>query len=231
MILRVPYDNLESTGIKAEIDGKQRSFLLQVQVNKTNIQEAISKLDSVKSVVAFEYTDESTDGLNVEVKTKPVLTIQPVSDLGIDFDFKVGQLPNSFRLVAELPMDYTDVRSVEDACTKHHNVRFVGGYLLRVEGVRLGLHSRSDIPKKIASTRIPLIWDGVKSYMKLVSYSELDETTLEHYDARREVVKIEKEVNVLKKPQQKKTTVKKVKPKQRVLASLGDLKGSGFDNF
>ena len=228
MILRVPYENLESTGVKADVGGKTKSFLLQVQVDRNNIQEAIEKLDSVKSVIAFEYIDDSTEGLNVEVKTKPVLTIQSVTDLGIDFDFKVGQFPPTFRLVAELPIDFTDVRSVEDACKKHLNVRFVGGYLLRVEGVRLGVHSRTDIPKKISSNRIPLLWEGVSSYMKMVSYEDLDESTLEHYDAHREIVKTPKTPKV---KEARPKAVKKTTPKKRILASLGDLKGTGFDNF
>lgn len=227
MILKIPYSELKSSGVKGVFDGKEVSFLLHVIVDSTNIEEALAKLDGVKSIICFEYVDEAPLIANLDLIKTPVVVIVQVSSLGVNFDFTVGKYPSSVRIIAELPDDFTDVRAVEDICLKYPHVRITGGRLLKIDGLRLGLHSREDIPKKIAASRVPTVWEGVKSYMRLVQYSELE--SVEYYDAKREVIKTAKEPKQPKSPRVKKPVVKK--QKHKVLASLGDLKGSGFDNF
>lgn len=242
MLLNVNYSEVKDTGAKGEVDGKKVNFFMVVNVDESNLAEAVDRLGTSKGVAAFRYTGAPEflqDSPLVRTVEKPLilpLTLGVVNM--IDIQQTMIQYPQNVRVVFTLPKEFTDMRFVHDESKKYPNIRFEGGNLLRLAGCKIGAVGVEDIPRKISMSRLKLTpaESGEFSAMRVIDRDDVD---FVDFYAYREVKPKAPKAPKVSKPKVAKTVKEKSesKPKapkaKKQLSSLLDLKTStnGLDNF
>lgn len=131
-------------------------------------------------------------------------------------------------VLVKLPDDYTNMMFVKQMCDKYTNVRFTGGTLLALCGCKIGAIENEDLPKKIADSKIPVIYEGDQSVDLVVPYLEMIEITWANKGSKvvkPKTVTVDSEDDAIVKEKKTKTPKtpkepKEVKPtKKSVIAS------------
>lgn len=223
MFLKLKYEDVTSTGVRGEVDGKKVNFFMRVEVDELNIQEALTKFKGNKWVVSLEYTGEPSFLRTLDLGSALVIVTKQVEAIDMNVDFIMNEIDPRVRLVLELPESYSDMKAIFEYSQKYPNIRFDGGSFIRLEGCHIGALGKEDVPKKISDSRIPLTTQGYASVLPTVLIDEAD--LIEFYDAK--TSSVEKKG----RKQSDKSKSKSSKPKKQ-LSSLLSLSGTGgFGNF
>ena len=223
MILKLNYSEIEKTAVKGEVNGKTVNFFLVVNVDETNLVEAIERFRGNRWVVALNYSGNLDALSGVDVGDRLVLVVKQFETLDINVDFTMNSIPPNVTLVVELPKTFHDMRLVKSYADKYPNIRFEGGHFLHLEGIPLGTIMQKDVTVKIPKNRLPLVTEGNASIFKRVSVEEIE--NLEFYEAKG-TVKSAPKVST------KKSAPKESAPKKKKkLSSLLDLSSDALDNF
>ena len=244
MLLNVNYSEVRDTGAKGEVDGKKVNFFMVINVDESNIAEAVDRFGSSKGVVAFKFTGAPEflqDSTLIRSVEKPIILSIELAEVNIiDIQQTMIKYPQNVRVVFTLPKEFINMRFVHDESKKYPNIRFEGGNLLRLAGCKIGAIGVEDIPRKIPLSRLKLVptESGEFSAMRVLGMDDVDFVDFYMYrevKPRAPKVAKPKAVKTPKTPKEKAET--KAKPKaaksKKQLSSLLDLTTStnGLDNF
>lgn len=222
MLLTLNYNEVQGNAVKAIIDGKSVTCFMRVIVNEENIEEAIKKFKGNKWVVSLEYVGDITFLNGKDLTGVTVIVKQEIEKVGMDIDFTLKSIQSDVRVVFKLPKEYNDMMSIYNYSQKYPNIRFCGGNLIRLEGCHIGCIGVSDIKKKIAESRIPLVCEGCACVYKNVTLSDLE--AVEFYN--------DKSASSSEARTKAGSKVAGHKPQKKQLSSLLDLTKVGrLDNF
>lgn len=219
MILKVPFEQVQNTAARGEVDGKKVNFFLRVGVTESNLEEALKKYTACKTIVGFDYEGSAEALYNLDLPANRIFVTKEVADLGPGIDFIVKAYPDVVRLILKVPDDFVDMRQVGQCCTRFANVRVDGGRLLRLPGVRIGAVDQDDFVKKVPESRVLLACEGDAGIMRSVDY--LDVENLEFYEGKisekkvREARPVKDTLGKLERVSQRKPA-----PKQRKIPSF-----------
>lgn len=225
MILRLKYDHMTSSAARGEVDGKQVNFYLQVIVDETNIMQAVEKAKSNRWIVALEYVGSPSYLTDVDLGDQLVIMTHKVDTIDVNVDFVLSGIPDKVRVVFELPESYSDMKTIMEYSKKYPNISFEGGTFIRLAGCNLGAVRASDIPKKIAESRIPLTMKGNASIYPVVYIDDLD--AVEFYEHKLTIL----EKRVKSSGSKSSESKKPAKPKKRMSSLIPVQAIGGMDNF
>lgn len=244
MLLNVNYSEVKDTGAKGEVDGKKVNFFMVVNVDESNLAEAVDRLGSSKGVAAFKYTGAPEflqSATTVRTIEKPLILSIALDKVSvIDIQQTMIQYPQNVRIVFTLPKEFSDMRFIHDESKKYPNIRFEGGNLLRLAGCKIGAVGVEDIARKVSMNRLKLTpaESGEFSAMRVIDRDDVDFVDFYAYrEAKPRAPKAPKvakpkAAKAVKDKAEGKAKTKVTKPKKQ-LSSLLDLKTStgGLDNF
>lgn len=220
MLLRLKYEDMTSNAARGEVNGKNVNFFLRVQVDASNISEALVKLKGNKWVAGFDFVGEPTFLHTIDIGDAVVMVEKEVETVDENLDFTLTNLGSKIRVLVKLPKDYSDMKTIHAYSQKYPNIRFCGGNLIRLDGCNVGCIGKEDISKKIPDNRIGVLAEGCGCVFQNIHIDDVD--TLEFYESKSNVT--EKKVRSSGKPKSKTT--------KKPLSSLLSLdKLGGMDNF
>lgn len=127
-----------------KVGNRNKIVVFEVSVDNTDICEAVDFACGNKNIVSLVYegTEQYFTMLS-ELDSKGV-NIAKIERVSLDVDeayiaelLKV--LPAWATLIVDLPEDFNNMEFVYNVCSKFDRVRFSGGYLFDMSGVRLGI--------------------------------------------------------------------------------------------
>lgn len=223
MLVRIPYYQVENTALKGVSKGKTVNMFMIVQVDESNVIEAISNLGKSKGVAALEYDGDTAILADQDLTDVVILTTRPIDAVDMNLDFIRSQVDERVRIVFKLPDNYSDMKMISQYSQKYTNISFTGGHLLRLEGCKIGHIWQGDIPKKVNENHIPLVSQGNDSIMKIIPFEEVE--GVEFYEASKLVVT--KKPSGVKKEKAAKSSAPKRKKNLSTLVAIT----SSLDNF
>ena len=131
--------------LSTKVGSKKYRVYLRVFGDETNIKDLIEMARFSRNIIMVDYqgsdmseeyrgiTKDLTCGCHVIniFNYGNNITIEDVESLS-------KEVPNGVTAVINMPDDYTDLRFVWECCNKYPNIRFSGGNLFVIDGVRLG---------------------------------------------------------------------------------------------
>lgn len=179
MLLRIPFDDVRDSLVEGVKDGKRTKLAMIVGVTLTNIVQAKERFQDNPNIVAFEYLDDpnTLKGLLFSDWGKPVLVVGRFPALDETADTMIASLLSNVSdvtVVIDLPADYSDLRMVDHFSKKYPSIRFIGGDLLRIEGVNYGFVSLEALPRRVPFARVPLIVSAEIPLVPVYVPSDLD---------------------------------------------------------
>lgn len=223
MLVNLKYDQVEGSALKGEVNGKAVNLFMQVEVDNSNVEQALERFKGNKWVVGLDYVGDvqqlvglNLNGLNVLVK-KDYDGVEQI-------DEALKGIPEGVNLVMKLPLDYSDMRVIHTYSQKYPNLRFCGGTLLRINGCHIGCIEQQDVFKKIPDSKLSLVCEGCSCVYK---HSLLDDFDLVEFynDANAKVKTAKISANTgTKQP-------KKPSNKNQLSSLLTLAKSKGVDNF
>lgn len=227
MIVKLKYDDVKGNTLKLGIDGKKVPVFMRVAVDQDNVIEAVEKFKTYKNVVLLDYTGDmqTLEGLD---STTPIAVKFELETIDSTIDDIMESVPSNVRVVVKLPNDYSDMRTIEAYSNKYSNIRFCGGYFLRLEGCKIGCVCAEDIYKKVSANKVNLISRGCACVYENVDINDFDivEFTDEVIPVKEVKPKATKTKTSSGTPKAKKEAKKKPIPSLLSLA-----KANGLSNF
>lgn len=180
VIVRTDLDRAKSfygKGALTKYANKEQQVLFRVTVDDFNFEEALECYKNDANIVMLEY--EGTDDYleNVSKEKCAGVYITKCVDVGTDvmdkdIDKIMLSIPSCIVVVIRLPQEFNDMKFIKDMCDKYSNIRFCGGTIFRLDGVRVGccgadiLHKYKikdkDYIKMGCSCAIPVLSDKVE---------------------------------------------------------------------
>lgn len=224
MILKLKYEDVKSTGVRGEVNGKNVNFFMRVTVDELNIVEALQKLKANKWIVAFDFVGEPSFLSTIDLGERVVIVTKEIDVIDMNVDFVLNSIDSKIRVVFNLPKEYSNMKSIFEYSKKYPNIRFTGGKLLRLDGCNVGAITQAELFKKIPENRIPLVVEDTVDVYPTYHIDELD--IVEFYDAK---LVGEKKVRSTSNSSKSKTPAKPKKQLSSLLALAGS--SSATDNF
>lgn len=225
MIVKLKYDDVKGNTLKLGIDGKKVPVFMRVAVDQSNVIEAVAKFKTYKNVVLLDYTGDmqTLEGLD---NTTPIAVKFELETVDSTIDDIMGSVPSNARVVIKLPEDYSDMRTIEAYSNKYSNIRFCGGYFLRLEGCKLGCVCAEDIYKKVSSSKVNLLCKGCACV-----YENVDINEFEIVEFTDEIIPIKEIKPKTPKSSSGTTKAKKETKKKPIPSLLSIAKANGLNNF
>lgn len=222
MLLRLKYDDVKANAAKGEVNGKNVNFFMRVEVDESNIVEAIDRFRGNRYVASLDYVGEEGYLKTIDIEGILVIVAKSVDMIDGGTEYYLSELDPRVRPVLKLPRDFSDMKQLFDLSQKFPNVHFCGGHLIKIDGCNIGAITRNDISKKIPDSRIPLVTEGCACVFQNITIEDAD--SVEFYEAR--VSPMERKSRSTSKGKSKSSTSRK-----KVSAILSTAKTSAFDNF
>lgn len=160
MLAKVKYAQVEGNTLTGIVNNKEVNFLMRIQVDKTNIRDAILKYGDYRNVVAFDYYDEIEGLQNLPHTQKPIIYHKDIEGIDINLDMFLNVVPSVIRVALKLPNNYCDMREVMKVSAKYPNVTFCGGNFIRLPGASIGCIKQCDLNKKVSENKVPFVCRG-----------------------------------------------------------------------
>jgi hypothetical protein len=175
MIVGLYYSDLKGYAIEAKIKEKNVLLYMRVFTDMTNIEEAVNALRGNRYVVGVEYSGDTAilskidlSGLNVLIHYKVDLSEEIVDSI-------MQSIPSTVNVVFNLDENYSDLRRVLELSKKYNNIRFCGGYMLRIPDVRIGCIRQEDLKLKRTNNKVDLVCSGCSCIFPTKSLDEYDD--------------------------------------------------------
>lgn len=213
MLIKLNYSEVRGARVKASKDGKSKSLIPLVVCDESNISDALVRFSLMGKPVPILYTGTPDILPHMVIDDSIVIIEREINEVDLSLSLDVAQIDSRVTIVYKLPDNFLNIKSVHDMCVKHENVRFVGGNLALIEGVRLGYVPLEDFTTKDL-TKTPIVTNGVDGYIPMFEKQDFD--TIEYTNKEKPVKiktapreKIEKIPKEPKEPKVKKEKVKK----------------------
>lgn len=182
MLVRIDLDDAKSFGrnrLITKVGNKKKQVLMMINVDNTNIKDAIDFAVGNSSVAALVYEGtEQYFSLLSELDTKGVYICKveqfgdDVSEEGIRQLLEI--LPKWATLVAELPEEYKNMEFICNMCEKYPRVRFSGGYLFNFKDCKLGICGDDILEKLGVKGDVGLIRTGDCCSLPVVNFGDVE---------------------------------------------------------
>lgn len=166
--------------IKAKYNGKKQQVLLRLLCDETNVKEAVDLARVSKNVAMLEYQgNDEYKALSLMRNTG--VYIGRVFNCGNNIDESelerlVDDVPQCVTPIIYFPDDFSDLELVWKLAQKFPNVRFCGGKLFAIEGIKIGAVGLDTLDKAgIKYEEESYIIDGTMDVIDSVSFSDLSE--------------------------------------------------------
>ena len=138
--------------ISTKYNGKKHKVLFRVFCDDVNIKDAIQLSKESSNIVGIVYQGLSNDLSSLASLVSPNVNLLKEYNFGSNItlsDVKgiVEQTPSFITPIIILPESFTDLHLIYDLCSQCENVRFTGGKLFPVDGVRIGYCSQAQLEK------------------------------------------------------------------------------------
>lgn len=205
MLVTIPFSELQGNKIKGLVNGKKITAVPLVNVTSAELSEVALYPERYKGVI-FNYIGDmqQAQSLYVEKKDFEIICIYNPTTLE-EVPQLLHYVPNYMTCVIQLPQEFSDMRILKSYCSVHPNIRFVGGHLLQIEGVRIGYVDNTFISKK--SNGLSVVTNGLDGLYMVYDYTQIEELDFIKYKEKTA------KVREPKPPKEKKPKEKVDKPK------------------
>lgn len=236
MILKIAYKDVEED--YAINSNNSTQMYMRISVNEEDIEEAVERFRDNPFVVGFDYRGKNIELLNkLDTHGKSVFVrIKHNEDVNSLSAF-LNALPEFIKVVMTLPENYRDLRKLYEISNGHNNLRFCGGMLLRLPGLKIGCVQPEDISNKdvgfkgfVSSAKCSCIFNFIEYNNETREYIKFSRMPLSNKKKKEKAPKIkvkkEKSERVVRV---KKTTSKAGIRKQTIKSMISS--NSEFDGF
>ena len=177
------YEQYANANVKADIDGKGHKVLFEIVCDEVTVRECVSAAKQNSNILFVNYQGDITDTsyLNLNKLVTSGANVCKCCCYGCNIDESdveraLQEVPDGVSPVIELPDEYSNLEFIWRMCKKYPRVRFIGGDLLGVDGVRLGYAGYSD--SQVKSFRVsPENVESDNDYMGL-DFKNIDDVEL-----------------------------------------------------
>lgn len=139
----VTAEKYKGASLKAKYNGKKQAVYLKIICDDLTLYEAIEVARNNRNVLAVEYCGMDTNPVYLGLKNTGVY-VGRVTDFGNDITVDdiqriVQSTPEGVTPIIRLQPDFNDLYKIWYFCNQFSRVRFCGGNLFSVDGVRCGM--------------------------------------------------------------------------------------------
>lgn len=176
MFVKIPYIDIPENvnALKGIRNGKSVFTWLRVQVDETNIVEAMTRLEKSPGVACFDYIGQ-LEALPLNLPTGLVVVEREVMALDTGAALQADAISPQVRLVFKLPGNFYDLRQVEQFVQQYPNVRISGGYFIRLPGVKFAAIDNDDLIKKVPENRIRRVIKYDTAVLESITLADMEE--------------------------------------------------------
>jgi len=129
--------------LSAKVDNKKHQVFLKLTCNENDLERSIALARGSKNIVMVEYQGQLDSMVFQSIKTQGVY-VGVVQDAGSDVDAMdinefLADIPSGVTLIIRLPKGFCSLGRLWELSKQYSNVRFCGGLLFEVDGVRIGM--------------------------------------------------------------------------------------------
>lgn len=186
--------------LSTKVEGKKHKVFFKLESGVDELQECINLASKRKDIIYVEYQGDITSIESVETNGVSVICSKEVGNnfTDEDIEYALSDLPSGITLVLCLPDDFNNLEMIYKLSKKYPKIRFSGGNLFRLDGLRLGNYDKSLLDTKgIKYGGFSHLTSNCKDILSCYNISNLD---LEFNEKSAKEVK-----DVLSKPKKEKT--------------------------
>lgn len=146
MVVKLKYSEMHGVLAVKQSNGELRKPNVILKVDSDNILDAIAKFESCVSL--FLYEDDIGTFLELRPDSKRVICIKLNFNPDVDNTSILATIPRKYRVILALPENYSNMLILDEICREFQNVRFCGGKVCAIGGIRLGCLSDADDTKQ-----------------------------------------------------------------------------------
>ena len=141
------YDRYSLT---TKVEGKKHKVYFKLESGVDELQECINIASKRKDIIYVEYQGDVTSIDSIETNGVSVVCFKEVGNnfTDEDIEYALSDLPLGVTLVLNLPDDYNNLEMVYRLSKKYPKIRFSGGNLFRLDGLRLGSYDKTILDSK-----------------------------------------------------------------------------------
>ena len=126
--------------LKTTYNNKKTPVYLKLMCDNTNLKESIDLARGSKNILMVEYQGIDSGDLEIDNSVYVGKIIDFGNDLRIeDVDRLVNSFSDNLVSVIKLPPDFTDLELLYNISLKYPQIRFCGGELFAIAGVKVGV--------------------------------------------------------------------------------------------
>ena len=126
----------------AKVANKKQQIVFKINADASSFDEAVAESKANKNVAMIEFQG-SADFLNEKELDDSNVYVGVIHNVGSDITEEdiqnvLSWFPSWVTVIFKLPEDYKDIYFLHKMCEKYSRVRFAGGVLFDIDGVRVG---------------------------------------------------------------------------------------------
>ncbi len=129
--------------LTAQVDHKKHQVFLKLTCSENDLEDSLSLAKGSPNIVMVEYQGQLDSDAFRGINTRGIY-VGVVKDAGADIDESdidklLEDIPDGVTLIIRLPKGYCDLGKLWELSNRYSNVRFCGGLLFEVDGVKIGM--------------------------------------------------------------------------------------------
>lgn len=140
----------EKYSLSAKVEGKKHKVYFKLESGADELQDCINLARNRKDIVFVEFQGNIDEVENIETNGVSVIYVKEVGNniSESDIDFTLVDFPKGMTLVLSLPDDFNNLELIYKLNKMYPSVRFYGGNLFRLDGLRLGNYDKTALENK-----------------------------------------------------------------------------------
>lgn len=140
----------EKYNLSAKVEGKKHKVYYKLESGADELQDCINLARNRKDIVFVEFQGNIDEVENFETNGVSVIYVKEVGNniSESDIDFTLVDFPKGMTLVLSLPDDFNNLELIYKLNKMYPSVRFYGGNLFRLDGLRLGNYDKTALENK-----------------------------------------------------------------------------------
>lgn len=146
MLVRADYDTVSKyrgRSVYTLVGSKKQKVYFVLICDDLNLAESINLAKASKNILMVEYQGLVNNEVYQNINTNQGIYIGVVRDFGCNISEEdiigvLDEVPEGITPIFNVPVDFKDLNFVWKMCNKYSRIRFSGGTLFNINGVRLG---------------------------------------------------------------------------------------------
>ena len=130
--------------LTTEFENKKHPLFFKLVCDDFTLEDALNLAKVSKNILMLDYRGTASSVVYQTMCKDSGVYVGRLVEFGTDVTEKdivnllESEVPDGVTLIVRVPAEYNDLQFVHYICSKYNNVRFAGGQLFAINGVRLG---------------------------------------------------------------------------------------------